>query len=146
MDQPPLIRLPAELRNHIYELALLRGHPVEIKIYDDDVLSPVGYDVLALTRTCKQIRHESTGLFYSINEFHIQLRVGSLKFWYQAPRTMLVSMERHLMTLLRSFVDSIGARNATSLTSVTLQLGEDVVFEDLRRRRNKNSSSLPSGS
>lgn len=60
----PLLRLPAELRNRIYELALTRQGPRKmIKAWDRPGRQP------GLTRTCRAIRAEALPIFYSINEF-----------------------------------------------------------------------------
>ncbi|KAF2171132.1 hypothetical protein M409DRAFT_19102 [Zasmidium cellare ATCC 36951] len=59
MDNSPLNKLSAELRNQIYELALTSDNPVSIS--DGSAVQP------PLTRTCKQIRSESLLLSYGLN-------------------------------------------------------------------------------
>lgn len=60
MDNSPLGRLPAELRNRISELSLTCHGGV----YIDKV-----YEVNGLTSTCRQMRREAHLLFFRISEF-----------------------------------------------------------------------------
>jgi len=61
-----LLTLPAELRNSIYAFALILDHAVYATDGDGhEQESP------ALLRTCKQIRTEAMGLFYSVNNMFI---------------------------------------------------------------------------
>lgn len=67
MDDSPLNRLPAELRNRIYEL-----------VFDKhDVIPTVPLRKLSkyngLTRTCRQIRKETHGMFFALNKFELKL-------------------------------------------------------------------------
>jgi hypothetical protein len=59
-DHSPLLELPAELRNLIYEYAVTEPRRVCV---DDGVPEP------PLALFCKQIRHESLPLFYTNNDF-----------------------------------------------------------------------------
>lgn len=62
MDSSPLLRLPAELRNRIYELVLVSPEPATIagrKNYFSS--SP------QILRTCRQINNEATAILYSDN-------------------------------------------------------------------------------
>lgn len=63
MDQhSPLLNLPAELRNHIFKLAVVKDHPIEI-------YSWVAHRKAALLATCKQIRSEALAIYYGENTF-----------------------------------------------------------------------------
>ncbi|KAF7193298.1 hypothetical protein HII31_05392 [Pseudocercospora fuligena] len=72
--------LPGELRNQIYEHALIMKSPIE---FGRMSLSPWARDNhqiltirggLAMLATCRQIRSEALAYFYSKNEFIIRLR------------------------------------------------------------------------
>ncbi|KAK3713460.1 hypothetical protein LTR37_008418 [Vermiconidia calcicola] len=58
-----LQKLPAELRNRIYELALPRSEVVHAAYRSAEYVEP-RVKQPALTRTCKQIRAEALPLFY----------------------------------------------------------------------------------
>lgn len=60
-----LLKLPAELRNYIYELVLFDENMIEIQ---KDVVRKV-----ALTQTCRQIRNETAGMFYALNTFLVRV-------------------------------------------------------------------------
>ncbi len=81
MDNSPLKRLPAELRNEISKLVLdhdgclqvrYNEWPARLVIEDSAYHSnpswPDPYR-LALAQTCKQLRGETKGLFFSTNYF-----------------------------------------------------------------------------
>jgi hypothetical protein len=59
--QSPLLRLPAEIRNQIYEYVMC-GQTIDL-----DVLPPP--NLFSLPRTCRQIYHETELLLYSGNTF-----------------------------------------------------------------------------
>ncbi|KAK5013063.1 hypothetical protein LTR39_003834, partial [Cryomyces antarcticus] len=76
----PFLKLPAELRNRIYEDALLFRAPRALHDIVRDHARDSGDDpsqtVLcqpALTRVCKQIREESLSVYYGLNEFSAEL-------------------------------------------------------------------------
>ncbi|KAK3719148.1 hypothetical protein LTR37_004712 [Vermiconidia calcicola] len=78
MDNSPLAKLPAELRNRIYLLALRNEQPI-IVVVRSGGRPQEAYRRLyelrtpqALTLTCKQIRNESINMFYSANAFDIR--------------------------------------------------------------------------
>lgn len=77
MENSPLNKISAELRNQIYELVLMHEHPISITA-DDYVsdLRATNFKLkshpLALLHTCKQISNESTALFYGNNAFHFE--------------------------------------------------------------------------
>ena len=83
--QSPFERLPAELRNHIYEYALYE--PSGAKIWNEP----------SLLYTCKSIRAEAELMYYAINHFTIDIheeRIGhDLCRWLKTkagPRTRLI--------------------------------------------------------
>lgn len=60
-DRLSLLRLPAELRNRVWELALIDTHPI--------VVDQSNYRQPALLRTCSQIRNEAAAIYYEQNTF-----------------------------------------------------------------------------
>ncbi|KAK4623073.1 uncharacterized protein CLAFUR5_06851 [Fulvia fulva] len=75
MDQSPLNKLPAELRNRIYELVLPRPGPCQIRktIYRKSIYGEQEAEQPAMTRTCRQIRHESLTMFYASRDFCVNI-------------------------------------------------------------------------
>lgn len=71
-------RLPAELRNTIYELVLVSAKPINVMVRDQylhyfqqPVPNPPPASPTALIQTCKTIAAESRLIFYSSNTFRL---------------------------------------------------------------------------
>lgn len=116
MDRSPLAKLPAELRNHVYELAL--RHPVPLKLYWDPILDEFHRLEafrprlpLALTETCQQVRVECTQIFYAINTFIID---GD-----QPENT-----DGRWTRPIAGFIEPIVATGTEAFTSVMLRIGK----------------------
>ena len=58
-----LLQLPSELRNRIYELALIQLNPIRLPLGQSE------RDKRALLRTCHQIHDEAVGIYYGNNAF-----------------------------------------------------------------------------
>ncbi|KAK1819953.1 hypothetical protein LTR12_005675 [Friedmanniomyces endolithicus] len=74
-DESPLLALPPELRNRIYELVLVDDGNEIIDIYpetDHFVTNPYLWQP-ALTRVSKELRHETLAMFYGQNTFRVPL-------------------------------------------------------------------------
>lgn len=84
MDRSPLGRLPAELREYIYKLALTSSKPtllIQPCLHDPLGDASIRYWLinldnnmhsLALTRTCRQVHNESSDLFFKLKtDIHI---------------------------------------------------------------------------
>ncbi|KAK3707637.1 hypothetical protein LTR37_011985 [Vermiconidia calcicola] len=63
-------KLPAELRNHIYRLVLVRSQKIG-RTYCALLSEP------ALLATCRQIRTEALAIYYSENVFHLNIPTKS---------------------------------------------------------------------
>lgn len=100
MDNSPLARLPAELRNDIYELALRQEEPVIIDGCDKHaaVIPP---RAMGITQTRKDIRAETAGVFYALNTFTV----------------------RHPTSSFAGFLDSIGQSSTKAMRSIVLDGG-----------------------
>jgi len=70
-QQTPLLSIPAEVRNKIYQLSLVN----EDVVLDVKILSTPTEP--ALLATCRQIRHEASSIFYGENTFHTDITVGT---------------------------------------------------------------------
>ena len=112
MDQSPLGRLPAELRNRVYEYLLEDGNQYCITTHFNDrgvakLKASLADQPLALARTCRTAYEEFTPLFYSSNIFMIRGRVGT---------AVLKSFD--------AFTTMIGDKNSESLRSVVFRILE----------------------
>ncbi|KAK5735939.1 hypothetical protein LTR17_007774 [Elasticomyces elasticus] len=68
MDDSPLSKIPAELRNTISELALYEPNGVHFDLYTRmEQRSIVPTALLALTATCQQMRAETHDMLFAIN-------------------------------------------------------------------------------
>jgi hypothetical protein len=72
----PLLRLPAEIRNTIYELAL---HDVTTKLVlkKGQRNRKLGRST-ALVHTCRQTRHEAQPMFNALTKFHMSVTIDYL--------------------------------------------------------------------
>ena len=123
MNDSPLNRLPAELRNNSYELVLTKRCRVIIdhesvrrnaKLKAPNLIA----NALALTRTCKQIHAESAAIFYARNELTILARHTILD-----QRVMTrAACAKSIMKPLHAFLTSIGPKNQTALRSIRIEL------------------------
>ncbi|KAK5121479.1 hypothetical protein LTR85_005312 [Meristemomyces frigidus] len=122
MDGSPLARLPAELRNYIYELCYTQRDSIRFSTRSRSPtlhrLSPMPRHTLALSHTCKQSHGESAKLFYGCNAFRIEMVDGELcSAAYESGK-----VEHNILTGFRGFLGGIGPANADALSSVTIDL------------------------
>lgn len=118
----PLLRLPAELRNRIYELAFpttaIKVHPA----WDDPKVYP-GYDgprgIMALLQTCRQINAEATEFFLSTLTFDTE------------------------SCSLHGFVKAFGGDKAALVTSIIFKLW-DIVTRNEKHLSNQVTSAIHS--
>jgi len=72
MEASPSSRLPAELRNQIYEHVLAHSDYISFSVAEAPYAAECReYKLLALTTTCRQLRWECIPILYSINNFTI---------------------------------------------------------------------------
>lgn len=74
MDTSPFATLPAEIRIHIYELAFAGGEPISLtrpETMSTTKLSKAFRQTVepAFAQTCRQIRHQSALIQFSVNTF-----------------------------------------------------------------------------
>lgn len=110
MDQSPLARCPAEIRNRIYELVLIRseGHYPNCR-HDRfrPAISPESYKSISLPQVCRQIYQESIGIVYSMNTFH---------FSEQSYTTHCT--DAGYDADIQCFIERIGKENSKALRSI----------------------------
>ncbi|KAK4550303.1 hypothetical protein LTR36_003270 [Oleoguttula mirabilis] len=114
MDNSPLAKLPAELRNTIYEFAFYREAPIRIEMHGTPPTlrrCPNSADpdkhLLALPATCNEVRHESLLVFYASNA--IELHFSPTPRDYAGP--------------MHDILADLGQAKAGVLRSLTLNLG-----------------------
>lgn len=109
MDASHFSRLPAELRNHIYELSLVRKDPLTIQLWTGKpqlVRTGDVHNILAFARVSKRFREEAASIFYGTNSFIVVTkRLGELYCgdarnhentkWQIALRQWLESIQYH---------------------------------------------------
>lgn len=135
MEASPLRKLPAELRNNIYQLAFTRElstfHNDELKPQPINILFCIGRDgqprpltssrdrhAAALTATCREVRNDTIGMFYSISRFSLNLaRSPSSASCTCRPRFWEAEKQ---VALLKQWLDKIGAANTTLVRDVCL--------------------------
>lgn len=119
MDTSPLGRLPAELRNAIYELALCSTEEICIDARSDMPViesPPREQHATALTTVCREVRVECLGVFFGCNQFRVVLPASSSPqfaewkgLWY-----WLAQIERQLGLLSAVIIDDTADRSRYS--------------------------------
>ena len=108
MDSSSLGKLPAELRNRIYEMVLTQSEPIQLRTVWGCRFRPRYMQqpqLVSLFSVCRQTQQECASLFYSQNGFMV-------------PQTTMNGYKHSL----KSFIAAIGPRNADSLRKVTVQM------------------------
>lgn len=135
MDAAPLQKLPAELRNRIYELALYCPRGIVLDpdryrpafwengklLYRNDYDDPAStHFTLALPATCRQLRADTHMMFYAINKFTISTKCSTRihSFGFGPPGSNLK------LSNLKKWLAVIGAVALSHLTHVCIDLGE----------------------
>ena len=104
----PLLNLPAELRNRIWSLALIKKGRVNEP--DDTIILP------PLLRTCQQIANEATQIYFANNKFTVTLTTETLP------------------EFLRS-LKAIGRKNAQLIKSIKILFDVESELEDKTPKR-----------
>lgn len=131
MDASPMNKLPGELRNRIYELVADSPQGLHFRKHNKDesfswcendvsARKPDLADVMALSRTCKQIRQEALSIFYSINTFIFYPRFWTFGFKMTRAQTRSYCTD---LGVLRQWLKGIGRVNASCIKTLVLDLG-----------------------
>ncbi|KAK5118254.1 hypothetical protein LTR85_008234 [Meristemomyces frigidus] len=117
----PLLRMPGELRNDIFELALTYSKPIVTSLsLEQKLVMQFSPDILALTQTCRQVYHECAGLFVSCNDF---LVIGRAHLTDIDSKLQCSGEETaYALGPLNAFLSRIGSLNAKALTAVSVRL------------------------
>ena len=107
----PLLSLPAELRNRIYELAVVEPDLIKLMGFRGVGKFEIRVAQPALTRACRQLRRECLALFYEANIF-----LGECHSTCQAKATP---------EYIDQWVEAIGAENRNSLKHLYLHFYPD---------------------
>ncbi|KAK5117733.1 hypothetical protein LTR85_008708 [Meristemomyces frigidus] len=114
MDRSAIGRLPAELRNRIYELALFIPGGIRLDLgdeYPSMARELQEQQLLALTQTCRQLRAESRQIFYAGNVFVVDCDVeylsdpssaGMYSLWWREVSEAWTRWLPNMYTWLRS--------------------------------------------
>lgn len=128
MDASPLLKLPGELRNIIYEYSCSSSEDIHVRpwICRHPYARPPRYRKsvhVALTATCKQVRQESEPIFFGINTFVIscRLRPGDFGDGMALPAVRFASKWLH----------RVGSRNWPLFTRLVLDLGSLVSYHEV---------------
>ncbi|KAF2164427.1 hypothetical protein M409DRAFT_56691 [Zasmidium cellare ATCC 36951] len=127
MEASPLMRLPPEIRNNIYELALYEPAGMRPVLSHPRAPSQVESNPLALALCCRQLYQECIRLFYNINHFWIQ------------------SMTADFVTRLESFSEAIGEQNTAALREVRFIQGLAVASVMSASRAETTTAAPPMG-
>jgi len=118
MDNSPLSKLPAGLRNHIYELVLSLRQPIVFRRGSANVHNHCPHAIhlptlatphpLALPSTCKETRAETLQFFHATNTFELRFHSDE---------------ERGFRPALKCFFDLLGRTNLPSLRNFIVDVG-----------------------
>ncbi|KAK0334111.1 hypothetical protein LTR94_018020 [Friedmanniomyces endolithicus] len=114
LESSRLWLLPAELRNHIYEMALRQPEPIEVRWLQDAeppeslASTSAKRHPAALLSTCKNVRLECSQLLFAINTFVFNSREPHL------PKSRMAG----------EFLHQIGHVNKLALRSIAIHVGQ----------------------
>lgn len=150
----PFLKLPAELRVHVYRMALQRDEPLLLHLErwdheeakDDRTLvyrtqlpwprAPPSDINVALLRTCSLIYKEARQVLYGDNTFTLRLHTGisTLSLLHQRSRSLIKSVQLTIPThhdILDGFADLVrlGLRYCWGLKKFTIML-DGLILDD----------------
>lgn len=121
METSPLFKLPGEIRNRIYELALYQPSGLTIRILTgeprllnlDNAANPI-----ALAATCRQLHRECTSLTYFLNKFTL----------IAAPKGQRYDLEIWQKGL-HAWLRQIGDANRRLLKDIEIDIGTSFMYD-----------------
>ena len=110
----PLLSIPAELRNQIYEYLLVDDQPVQVEYGVESPASKITSFTgsPAIIRTCRQIYHEAIGVLYGHNIF---------EFTYRFPDDQVPVFIITPVGVCQQWTQDIGS-SVSSLRNITIEL------------------------
>lgn len=141
-----LLKLPAELRNYIYELAIVQPSGIVIGPWRKLPPSKEPQKQPALTRTCRQVRSEALPIFYGKNVLELEIASITLRSYEGPPGFRVHIPAIHVPKLTRIRVlrsaggrtyydlDLTAGSEADRLVAVVADREFEPWFEDKRDR------------
>jgi hypothetical protein len=120
-------KLPGELRNRIYELALLQfdGVTVFVPGIRPHLFRPTETkNILALTETCKEMHNEASPVFYRVNKFVLISKYLGERYSGDIQNARNSQWKRGLCDWLAL----LGSRNTAALTHVEVDIGTSFLY------------------
>jgi hypothetical protein len=127
MEECPLNRLPGELRNRIYELALFQSSGITVFVSGvrPHLFKPTETkNILSLTETCKELRHESLPIFYQVNKFVLISKYLGERYSGDINNARNTQWERGLC----DWLGQLGARNINALSHDEIDIGTSFLY------------------
>ncbi|KAK5735664.1 hypothetical protein LTR17_008015 [Elasticomyces elasticus] len=126
MDESPLQKIPAELRNRISEMAMQEPKGVEITVARgrSTCRSPP-----SLPSVCRQLRKETYKMYFAVNEFTIYTDCLEIELKYGPGAA---KQRAELIAAVVRCLSSMGPENVKRSASFTLHLGEYDFNDDNR--------------
>ena len=127
MEASPISTLPGELRNRIYELALLQDGNVTVFVSGirPHLFRPTETtNILALTETCKGVQHEASPVFYRINQFVLISKYLGERYSGDIQNARNSQWKRGLCDWLAL----LGTRNTAALSHVEIDIGTSFLY------------------
>lgn len=124
MENSPLIRLPPEIREHVYKLAFQKPWHLTIHLSSGrpKLSRPDGvrHHPLALAQACSQLRHESLPIFFGTNTF--ALETDHIETYHPG-----YGLRTSWLGILQQWLDVIGDGHRHQLRDVDFDLGQTVL-------------------
>lgn len=127
MEVSSLSKLPGELRNRIYELALFQCGGVTVFVSGTRphlFLPTETKNILGLTETCKYMRYEASPVFCQVNQFVLISKYLGERYTGDIHTTRNTQWERGLAEWLRN----LGERNVKALSHVEVDIGTSFLY------------------
>jgi len=121
--QPPFLRLPAELRNRIYNEVLLETEAIPIKLAVG-FMSYRSWKPPGILRTCRTIRSEAAPIYYGSNTF----KLDAIEYMYG------VKKQRKAVKRLQPWFKGLGNLQRNMLRTVYLGGLRYKDVEDAKKR------------
>ena len=101
-----LATLPAEIRNHIFSLAVVQDQPLRATTFTKSFRTYAIPGPPPLARTCRQIRDEVLPIFYGRNTLHFDFTKVRFKMWLVAAVNRIPEVSKLLKSVILRRVTS----------------------------------------
>lgn len=127
MEASPLMKLPGELRNRIYELALFQASDITVFVSGvrPHLFHPTEtQNILSLMETCKDMRAEASPIFYQVNKFVLIAKYLGERYTGDIKNPRNTQWERGL----NDWLDQLGPRNVKALSHIEVDIGTSFLY------------------